>query len=182
MIDLSLKDQERTTPTPLRLHKEVIYIYIETTIPSFYYEIRQAPDMVARRLKTREWWDHHGVKYRLVTSEYVIRELENGNYPSKAAALKMMAGLTRWNAPTDDIFSIVQVYLESQLMPGGDSGDAWHLAFASYHRCHYLLTWNCQNLANPNKFERIRKINASLGLSVPKIVTPADLLKEARNV
>ena len=161
---------------------EAIYIYIETTIPSFYFEIRRASDMVYRRLKTREWWDHHGVKYRLITSRYVIDELKRGNYPSKAAALKMMDRLARLNPPIEEIDDIVRVYLESQLMPGGDSGDAWHLAFASYYRCHYLLTWNCQHLANPNKFERIHKINTDLGLFVPKIVTPADLLKEAQNV
>ena len=32
-------------------------VYIETTIPSFYVEIRQEPDMVARRGWTREWND-----------------------------------------------------------------------------------------------------------------------------
>ena len=161
---------------------EAIYIYIETSIPSFYHEIRLEPEMVARRRQTREWWDKHAVNYRLVTSEYVIRELGRGNYPSKAAALKMMVGLTELKAPTDEIFNIVDVYLKNQLMPKNDSGDAWHLAVASYYRCHYLLTWNCKHLANPNKFERIRKINAGLGLPMPRIVTPADLLKEAQNV
>ena len=28
-------------------------VYIETTIPSFYYEVRSTPDMVARRAWTR---------------------------------------------------------------------------------------------------------------------------------
>jgi hypothetical protein len=32
-------------------------VYIETSIPSFYYEIRTEPEMVARRMWTREWWD-----------------------------------------------------------------------------------------------------------------------------
>ena len=26
-----------------------------------------------------------------------------------------------------------------------------HLALASYHKCYYLLTWNCKHIANPNK-------------------------------
>ena len=161
---------------------EVIYIYIETTIPSFYFEIRKRPDMVDRRRKTREWWDQHAVHYRLMTSRYVMDELKGGNYPSKAAALKMMGGLTELKAPTDDISTIVDVYLKNKLMPKRGYGDAYHLAIASRYRCHYLLTWNCRHLANPNKFERIRKINTGLGLFVPKIVTPADLLKEAQNV
>ena len=32
-------------------------IYIETTIHSFYHEVRTEPDIVARKRWTREWWD-----------------------------------------------------------------------------------------------------------------------------
>ena len=32
-------------------------IYIETSIPSFYYEIRTEPDMIARKEWTRFWWN-----------------------------------------------------------------------------------------------------------------------------
>ncbi|MDE0404221.1 MAG: hypothetical protein OXI53_02810 [Nitrospira sp.] len=32
-------------------------VYIETTIPSFYYEKRTAPGIVARREWTQQWWD-----------------------------------------------------------------------------------------------------------------------------
>ena len=31
--------------------------YIETTIPSFYHEVRAEPEMVARRDWTRRWYD-----------------------------------------------------------------------------------------------------------------------------
>ncbi|MFV2068965.1 MAG: hypothetical protein ACC645_18520 [Pirellulales bacterium] len=31
-------------------------VYVETTIASFYHEIRTAPEIVARREWTRRWW------------------------------------------------------------------------------------------------------------------------------
>jgi hypothetical protein len=34
--------------------------YIETTIPSFYYEVRAEPEMIARRESTRRWWADDG--------------------------------------------------------------------------------------------------------------------------
>jgi hypothetical protein len=43
-------------------------VYIETSIPSFYYEARTEPDMVARRDWTREWWSYASDNYVLVTS------------------------------------------------------------------------------------------------------------------
>ena len=53
-------------------------VYIETTIPSFYYEVRTEPEMIARQQWTRDWWDNHRSSYELVTSEAVIDELEKG--------------------------------------------------------------------------------------------------------
>jgi hypothetical protein len=61
-------------------------------------------------------------------------------------------------------------------MPADPLGDALHLALASYHRCDFLVTWNCRHLANANKFDHIRRLNALLGLFVPALVTPLELL------
>jgi hypothetical protein len=34
-------------------------IYIETTIPSFYYEERAEPENIARREWTKRWWNDY---------------------------------------------------------------------------------------------------------------------------
>ncbi|TAN47249.1 MAG: hypothetical protein EPN21_18080 [Methylococcaceae bacterium] len=39
------------------------------------------------------------------------------------------------------------------------------------------LTWNCRHLANANKFGHIRRINTLLGLFVPTLVTPLELIE-----
>lgn len=62
-------------------------------------------------------------------------------------------------------------------MPKDPKGDALHLALASYHRCQFLLTWNCAHLANANKQEHIRHVNALLGLHVPVLTTPLELTR-----
>lgn len=62
-------------------------------------------------------------------------------------------------------------------MPSNDLGDALHLSFATVYRIEYLLTWNCKHLANANKFERIRRVNAARRYLTPLIVTPAQLLE-----
>jgi hypothetical protein len=49
---------------------------------------------------------------------------------------------------------------------------------ASFDKCDILLTWNCKHLANANKFGHIRYTNSMLGLYVPAIVTPLELLGE----
>ena len=57
-------------------------------------------------------------------------------------------------------------------------GDALHLAVASFHRCDFLVTWNCKHLANANKFGHIRQVNDILRIGNPTLVTPLELLNE----
>lgn len=150
-------------------------VYVETTIPSFYYEMRTAPDIVARRQWTRQWWSGAPSRYELVTSSAVLDELAGGKLERGAERLALVARLPL--VPVEAaIIEIVQAYVRHKLMPADPAGDALHLALASYHRCDFLLTWNCQHLANANKFGHMRRVNAMLGLFVPSLVTPLELL------
>jgi len=149
-------------------------VYVETSIPSFYYETRQEPEMVARREWTRRWWDNHRHEYKLVTSEGVIAELEEGDYPAKFDTIALMEHIHKLEVE-EEIAEIIDTYIEHHLMPRDRLGDALHLALASYHKCEFLLTWNCSHIANANKFEHIRILNTRLGLYVPALVTPIEL-------
>lgn len=70
------------SPAALRVKPRV---YVETTIPSFYFEIRKEPEMIARREWTRRWWDDERHHYDLVTSIPVLEELQRGNHPYRQA-------------------------------------------------------------------------------------------------
>ena len=150
-------------------------VYIETTIPSFYYEVRSEPEMVARRNWTIEWWDSQRSYYEIVTSIAVIEELERGDYPNRDKVLDLVIDVPILTIPLE-VRDIVDTYINRRLMPLDAKGDALHLAVASYHACDFLLTWNCKHLANANKFAHIRRINTLLGLFVPALITPVELL------
>ena len=153
-------------------------IYIETSIPSFYYEVRTEPDNVARREWTREWWDDRLADYDAYTSEAVIEELEGGSFPGKADSLSLLEGLPLLDI-NEPIADIAATYISHQIMPDDPTGDALHLAIASFHKCDFLATWNCRHLANANKFGHIRRINTLMGLFNPALVTPLELLGES---
>jgi len=152
-------------------------VYVETTIPSFYHDARTTPDIVVRRAWTRRWWEGAANQYDLVTSPAVLDELAAGLPERSAPRLAMMQHLPL--LPVEPaILEIVSTYARHKLMPADPGGDALHLALASYHKCDFLVTWNCQHLANANKFGHIRRVNTMLGLFVPTLVTPLELLGE----
>ena len=126
-------------------------VYIETTIPSFYHTTRTGTAALARRQWTRRWWDSDADDYERVTSDAVLDELRDGDYPTREVALKLVDGLPLLEI-VPAVAEIVDAYFRHRLMPRDPGGDALHLALASYHRCDFLLTWNCRHLANAKKF------------------------------
>ncbi len=106
-----------------------------------------------------------------------LQKLSQGDYPKKDKILKFISDIEVLQFD-DEIIEVAQVYLKNYVMPQKLAGDAIHLAYASTSKIDFLLTWNCNHLANANKRQRIRIINARLGLFVPEIVTPLELFTE----
>lgn len=79
---------------------------------------------------------------------------------------------------TAEVRGLARALVREKVMPRpAVSGDAIHVAAATVHHVEYLLTWNANHLANPNKRMHLASICLRLGLVPPQIVTP-DLLQE----
>ncbi|MFC1462699.1 type II toxin-antitoxin system VapC family toxin [Verrucomicrobiota bacterium] len=152
-------------------------VYIETSVVGAYFDDREDVVSVAQRHWTRRWWDEERQKYEIVCSEAVLSELGHSDYPHSDEALDLIDDTRRLDID-EAVGDIAKVYISRGIMPQDPVGDALHLALCSFHKCDYLLTWNCRHIANPNKFERIRLINSTLGLFVPTLVTPNQLVGE----
>lgn len=150
-------------------------VYVETSIFSFYHDRRTTPAVVAMHDWTHQWWDRHRDRYQLFTSAAVLDELGTGRLPHRDEALSMALTLPTV-AIEEEVLEIVAVYIKHKVMPNNPVGDALHLALASFHKHDFLLTWNCEHLANANKFGHIRRINTLLGIQVPALVTPLELI------
>ncbi len=151
-------------------------VYIETTIPSYYHETRGDARAVVWREFTRDWWDRERGNFDCYTSDFSVLELQKGNHPNREQKVALIEDLPRLDY-AEEIDEIIEIYIKNLVMPADAQGDAAHLAMASYHSIDYLLTWNCRNLANANKYGHIQRINLRLGLATPLIITPEQLFK-----
>src|SRR3712207_5384509 len=132
-------------------------VYVETTIPNFYYDFRDSPSVVQRREITRAWWADAAERYELVTSSTVLRELAAGKrHHLVQSRMDLLQGIpVLFVRPR--IRETAKVYVEHKLMPSRPTlADALHLALASHDDCDFIVTWDRRHLANPNKTAHIR--------------------------
>ena len=153
-------------------------VYMDSTIPSYLFDERESIKTYIE--VTKKWWNEERGNFDLWISEETFAELSKGDYPNKTEILECASQIQV--LPFDEhIVEIAQVYLNNYLMPLVLKGDALHLAYASFFKMDFLLTWNCNHLGNANKKQHIRIINARLNLFVPEIVTPLELFTEVND-
>ena len=157
--------------------KRMSFSAFHTRYSNYYYDQRKSLDIRYRRKITRNWWNNEKNFFSLYISELVLVELQRGNYPQKEKVIRLVKDVSILPI-VSEIEDIVREYLKNFLMPRIDMGDAFHLAYASFFKIDYLLTWNCNHLANVNKKRHIEAINRKLKLFVPEIITPLQLFKE----
>lgn len=150
-------------------------VYFDSTIPSYFFDNRESLRPFAEI--TRLWIQKESMNYSIWISPETIAELAAGRYPNQENILAWIAQFPSLPL-SQEVLDIASIYIKNFLMPQGLRGDAVHLALASYYKIDYLLTWNCNHLANANKRAHLRIINARLNLPVPEITTPLELFKE----
>lgn len=150
-------------------------LYLDTTIPSYLFDNRESIELHIEI--TKKWWSEESANHDIWASEETVNEIGDGSYPRKREILAFMSRIPLL-LPDNQITDIARIYLDNYLMPNVLKGDALHLAYASFYKLDFLLTWNCNHLANANKRQHIRVINARLNLPTPEIITPLELFSE----
>ncbi|HEU4562846.1 MAG TPA: PIN domain-containing protein [Longimicrobium sp.] len=151
-------------------------VYVETTIPSAYYPLRNSPGAIELRDITRTWWSRAKAECEMLTSAVVEDELEKGPGADTTLRLALTKGLEVLGR-SPEITETARELVRQKVMPGGKSDDAYHLALAMHYHCDVLVSWDRAHLANPNKTLHIRRISERLGLLAPAILTPREHLR-----
>lgn len=152
-------------------------IYLETSVIS-YLTARPSKTIIgaAHQQITLAWWEARN-QYDLFVSESVLRECGAGD-PSAAQKRLAMVSDVPLLTMTEQAIDIAQALIDRKIVPIKAAEDALHIAIATINSVDYLLTWNCKHIANPEIQRNIAAYLDTVGLFLPFICTPEELLGE----
>ena len=152
-------------------------VYVETTIPS-YLGARPSRDLIvaAHQQITSQWWTTQRVHYWLYVSQFVVDEASEGAPDAVRERLAVLKGLPDLEI-NEEVRSLAGAIVRAGLIPRKKAADAAHVAVAAVHSMDFLLTWNCQHLANARMETAMRRFCAEQGFSCPVICTPEQLME-----
>ncbi|MEW6619010.1 MAG: type II toxin-antitoxin system VapC family toxin [bacterium] len=148
-------------------------LYLDTSVPSAYYDER----VMWRLAYTREWWRDELSKYDIFISEIVIAEIRGTEESRRRTELLELVKEFGELKLSPEIEEIAKGYVNQKVIPQTHFPDALHIALASFHKIDFLITWNCEHLAEAHRRRKVRLFNTSAGLFVPEIVTPMELVE-----
>lgn len=108
-------------------------------------------------------------------SEPVLDEIRAGDPNAIMRRMEYVVGLPVLKL-TNDVRQLVHEYDKRLVLTGRARADLPHFAFAIAYEMDYLVTWNCQHIANGEIIRRLLKANSELKRFTPLIVTPEEIL------
>ncbi len=146
-----------------------------------YLTARPSRDIVAAAHQqiSLDWWERRRDDFELVTSLLVRNEARLGDPEAAQRRLAILDGISLLEV-TDAAQNLAVTIVREGLLPQTAYPDALHIATATVHQADYLLTWNCNHIANAEILPRIALICERMGLALPYICTPEELLGESQ--
>jgi len=150
-------------------------IYVETSVIS-YLTARPSKTIIgaAHQQIKLAWWDLRS-DYELFVSQAVRQECAAGDPVAAQKRLAALDGIAVL-AVTRDMIRLANAFIEQAIIPAKAIEDALHIAVSTLHHVDFLLTWNCRHIANPVIQEKIALHLEELGLFLPIICTPEEIL------
>ena len=151
-------------------------LYIETTVPSYLAGRPSRDPLIAgQQAATKTWWRLRRSSFALFTSQFVLNEAALGEATMAAKRLQALHSIEKLHV-TPEVDDLARHILREHLLPAKAAVDAFHIATATVHGMHFLLTWNCAHINNGEIIPGVERLAAALGYTLPVICTPLELM------
>lgn len=146
-------------------------IYLDTTVPSAYYDER-APD---RQRLTRHFWAERLPDFEAVISNIVLSEISDTPDAEKRSKMEDLVSSFEVLAFDVEADALAQEYLRRGIFPEKYTSDANHVAIAVVNGIGYFVSWNFEHLVKVRTRREVNLVNALKDYGSIEIIAPPEL-------
>jgi hypothetical protein len=159
---------------------DVLKIYLETTMFSFYYGQDTTPEYRQYKADTRTVFDLiKAGKYEAFTSPLATDELTDE--PDEGKRQKMLALIPEYGIkvlfPTDEAERLAELYIREEVVSPAWETDAAHIAVTAVNGLDFIVSLNFTHIVRPWTVERVRRVNFRESYKPIGIYKPSEVLE-----
>ncbi len=146
-------------------------VYIDTTVPSAYFDER-TPD---RQRLTRQFWETRLPELIPSVSNIVIAGIaQTPDNERRQAMLDLVRSIPAVHA-SEEAYGLAQEYVSRGVFPSKYLSDAMHVALATVGGIRNLVSWNFHHLVKLRTRREVNLVNALKGYMPVEILAPPEL-------
>lgn len=154
-------------------------VYVESSVVS-YLAARPSADAITatRQHFSFQLWQKRDA-LDLLISDAVLAEIKLGNAEFANHRLIYCDQMPVLELP-DHVDEVAAYLLRDKAIPAKAYTDAVHIAIAALHDVEFIASWNFRHIAGALPRRNIERALAALGVSVPVIATPEEILESLK--
>ncbi len=146
-------------------------LYLDTSVPSAYYDERAKERMEA----TIKFWKEVLPHYKTYVSEITLKELEDTKDEGLRKRFRKLITGFKVLKEKKVIRDLARAYIEKEIFLEKYIDDALHVAMTSYYEISYLVSWNYEHLVKVRTRRLVNSVNILEGFKEIEIVSPLEL-------
>lgn len=146
-------------------------VYVDTTVPSAYYDDRASD----RKQLTRIFWAERLPDFNPVISNIVLSEISDTPDEEKRRKMEELVEGFKVLVFDEETDELAGEYLEKGIFPEKYASDANHIAIAVVNRVEYFVSWNFKHIVKVSTRRAVNLFNTLMGYEVIEIVAPPEL-------
>jgi len=113
-------------------------------------------------------------EYELFVSPMTIQELENAKTEERRKSGRLLLEtFEHIKLPrSKEAENLAWIYVVDGVLSHNHIDDLTHVAYATFFRCDYVITWNMRHLANERTFRRVGAVNTAENFGKIFLATP----------
>ncbi len=113
-----------------------------------------------------------------VISETTLDELNNAPAYVKSKLKEIPKNYIEILEPNNEIESLAKSYIEMKAIPEKCLDDATHIAFSTYSKVDFLVSWNFKHIVNVFRIQKYNAINLLMDYKILEIRTPREVISD----
>jgi hypothetical protein len=115
-------------------------------------------------------------EFNIYISEFVVAEASQGDPVAAERRMSVLTDIPELEV-NEKVRELGKALISKGPFPAGAVIDAYHIAVAAVNGIDYILTWNCQHIANAVMRPKIEAVCRDHGFEPPTICTPQELME-----
>ena len=152
-------------------------VYVDNSVVSGMFD-----DHIPERIEQmrRFWQSVIDGKIQIIASDVLDEEQENAPQRVRNFFASLPQSQIERVIATQESDNLAAQYIGANVISENHMNDCRHVALATVTRADAVVSWNCNDMVNPNRIPKSNEVNKKHGYPEIKILTPNEFMEANR--